>query len=697
MDTSKLRAILESSLEAFETDDDDGGEDIDESLAEQFASGIRLVETSRPGPLYRSALFMVGPMYASESLSSYAGFMSSLEPAGLRIHHALVVDVRGRVISGFRKGDRDIAVPLNSKGDLIAQKWLNESRIKSGLAISGVKSLSDPLYGEAALISRGLLSSVEPIVHFCSKTVSVKIKKQRIASVEMSLRDCVQQITEQALSVVSDKLASIVDTDSLSLASRSTNPSIATYNYLVASPRSGVNPEWAKRNREQSLTALTNLTGLLTDYNESADLSEDLRESIDCGSKTADFLAHRFNARPPAIKAFLSSTLGEMGRGTNIDERWISEYLRIAETVPAMRIPTKEQDIRIAKEMFNGHEQLAILSRSTHAGDHRALWEGVLKNGWAQACDLMMKIYHHNIPQDEAARWRLAGVVLEQVASVTRDIQDIVELGKRIGKLSNSLDAQFIKTAYLKDKTIKAIGELRGVLITMKNQAEMKHIEILGLGPSDQEWSPLLPNRQIEINGVRFTELVSRKQLQQQTDEIINCVHGYGPQCLNNGSRIFSVRSDGPIQGHFSTLETRISSDCLSVSIRQHTSYRNGAVCNQNTEAAKLLVERINNGTLEANMNGFRSDRLSNRSFGSSNIEEVKRRADTEMYAILSEGLSCLLPRSSRGMNIETYLASEQLKQERPSIEKSLAKLAAFDDEQKSTAAQVSQQVCTGA
>lgn len=108
------------------------------------------------------------------------------------------------------------------------------------------------------------------------------------------------------------------------------------------------------------------------------------------------------------------------------------------------------------------------------------------------------------------------------------------------------------------------------------------------------EWYPLFPEQQ--INDVTFTCLTTRDQLLREGAALEHCVGGYGDRCLTGATHIIQVKTSS---GERSTIELRV--DGNKASVIQNFGNRNQKPCDEITNAANVLLSKINNNEIPLN------------------------------------------------------------------------------------------------
>lgn len=637
------------------------GEDIDPEDLEDFESAVlRHVEqtdlrldTDLSG--FRLAAAVRAPFYAHETLAKHAGLASSLQRNGDRILALGLVGDRGSLTVAMSAKHRDLLTKTDDEGAPAWTRWMKSMTSESMAVLNSSRPLDDrdQLFPATGDMVRSWLSSLEPAVRFGLRVLPDKKIKQVLTQAssrfEKPITALLDALKSELVSQVSDRLEHNVIAR---IQAEMPIKTIGLYNFLTRGVPAGVDPAIAERNRNQALSGYRNLIPLLGDFHSASPAHTQLREAVDRGAKIQDLLVEL--TQPDggtAVKAFLKADLAALGAGqSEINVHWLRNYVQSMTQFPVQRYPKSAEEIVLATELAYAGEDLKIISSATGVKPVD-LWEGILKQGWRKASESLAAAVVQDIPVD--AR-ELGGIAQGGFRVLTEMLEEAKRCLEHFKPGESDSYLQALVGGRGIGRLLESVRAFRDLQANVNNLPVPKTQDL----PPGHEWSPLLAENPVTIDGVTFTEMHNQAELEAEGQEMNHCVGGYAWSCKQNGFRIFKARLEGTrgseIKG---TLSIIVNPTFNGHTLDQFRGPRNGTVDHRLQAASDRFRAEINDGTIRVDFDGFRRDKIRFK-VGRNVAEEIRIAHERRMQA-MSAALTFLVPPKCAGMSISEFVNSD--------------------------------------
>lgn len=642
------------------------GEDLDQEDLEEFEDALtRHVEHTNlrldlDVPGHRVAAAVRCPFYAHETLAKHAGLATALERNGDRLLAQGLVGERGNVVIAVSSKYRELLTKSDDEGAPAWSRWLKQVNPEALAVLNSSRSLDniDAMYPAVPDMVRSWISSMEPAIRFGLRVLPEKkikqVMKQAAEKFEKPMAALLEGLKQDLMSQVSDRL------DHTIIARLNAEMPIKTmglYNYITRPVPAGVDPAIAERNRNQALTGYRNLVPMLADFHSATPAHTQLREAVDKGTKVQDLLVNLTQGDgATAVRAFMKADLGALGAAqSEISIHWLRNYVRSMTQFPVQRYPKTAEEIVFATELGSASEDLQAIANAT-GQKPMDLWEGLLKQGWRNASHTLAAAVVQDVPTEarELGGMAVGGFrVLREILEETRQCLSHFKPGEGDAYLQALLGGRGIT------RLLEAVRPFREVQAGLNNLPVPKAPDL----PEGHQWSPLLAENPVIIDGVSFTEMHNETELEAEGNIMNHCVGGYAWRCKQSGFRIFKARLDGPRGAeHKGTLSIIINNTFNGHSLDQFRATRNSTVDERLQAASIRFRTEIDDGTIRADFDGFRRDKL--RFAVKESAAEAIRQAQLRRMEAMSQGLTFLMPPKCAGQTLVEFTNSEYARTE---------------------------------
>ncbi len=649
------------------SDDDIDADDVEclEAALTRHLTATRIYRPVVPGKIAAAAVLGC-PFYASRSLAQHASLLPALQEQGVRILSAALTTHSGRLLLCLPEDVRDALGSIETDADVLWARWARRLELEGAVPANSRPDLADlkELVATDDEVTRSWIEALQPALAFSLRALPARRQNAVVSKINAWMSGFAGPAIAGAAERVFNAGTARMDPELVTAAKSSNYPKLGIYNYLAAPPPAGMDPAVSRRYRLQAMTALKNFAPVLGAYHLCDPQAQRLRDAIDRGDKVMDILGEVLQTSATTIKQLNRAEIGQ-GCGATMDLRWIRDFCRALDAVPAQRRPKSSEEVRC---LMGLQVALGDLDRiaELEGVPQTELWEGVLKRGWVAAVE-QLSSYRPGDPDgsldDHINR---AADAIREVADMLSAVQDTIQHFTAHSPLhpDHALAALLGRRNLF--RLADALRDWRGTAAAVAALDRPKSDSL----PDGVEWSPMLRCRTVNVGGVVIRELVNEAELQAEGATMDHCVYSYGNRCRTQGFRVFQLVP----QEQRSCERSRRATLALILDTNgtfreeQIQTYHNRGTPHRDTLAARdEFIRMLRQGEMECDLNGLLRDRR--RLQG-----EASRQGYKEYLAARSRMVSrwaqILMPKSCRGQDLEQFLASEWVKEQVDLIER---------------------------